>query len=176
VRCLYELIIHDFAVFRSFDEAKLAQMRFLQDTIFGEESSMSFSMPGSRMHLVQPITKSLSATTAQEGSPSSATATITAVSQHQNDEEDVPVGSTIATTGSDEASPVPAESSTNRTIVIAVMATFAVLAAALTLLALYLKKKAKRVSSIGEKTKSDGSKASGDDVGTQEPQETYLYE
>ena len=170
-------------MFRSFDEAKLAQMRFLQDTIFGEESFMSFSMPDpgmsmplSKMHVVQPITKSLSATAAQEGSPSSATATITAVSQHQNEGEDVPVGLTIATAGSDEASQVPAESSTNRTIVIAVMATFAVLATSLAVLALYLKKKAKRVSSIGEKAKGDCSKGTDDDVDKQEPQETCLYE
>ena len=89
---------------------------------------------------------------------------IIAMRLHQDDEEDVPVGFTTDNSGNNEAPQASSESSANRTIIIAVFVTLAVVAMALIVLALYRKKRATRVSSSGDGSKCDSSTASGDDM------------
>ena len=101
---------------------------------------------------------------------------IIAVRLHQEDEVDVPAGFTTNTGGSNETPQESSESSTSRTIAIAVLVTLGVLAMALIVFALFRKKRAAQDSSNrdgcgggGEDgSKCDSSTLSGDDISAQE--------
>ena len=99
---------------------------------------------------------------------------IIAVRLHQDNEDDVPVGFTTATGGSNEASQGSAESSRNRTIAIAVLVTLAVVAMALIVLAVYRKMRAKRESDSGDGSKCDSSTVSADNMTAEETKETSV--
>ncbi|KAI2503532.1 hypothetical protein MHU86_10914 [Fragilaria crotonensis] len=165
----------------AFQEENVAHMRFLHDTSYGMDSSISFSYTGmSLMYSSMSLPYSgMSLTMKVEIEPSDdivklltdgdvVIADIIPESEHQSNVIDVPVGLTTSTGESQE---LPQESfdSTYRTVFIAVMATLVVLALAMIAIVVYRKKRATRViSNCEDRSKCETSTVSGVDINAQE--------
>lgn len=174
-------LLTDSAVQCSFQEENVAHMRFLHDTSYGMDSSISFSYTGmSLMYSSMSLPYSgMSLTMKVETEPSDdivklltdgdvVIADIIPESEHQSNVIDVPVGLPTSTGESQE---LPQESfdSTYRTVFIAVMATLVVLALAMIAIVVYRKKRATRViSNCEDRSKCETSTVSGVDINAQE--------